>query len=543
MAAANIAARLAERAREHPDKLAVIEHDRRCTFRELEDQVERLARGLERAGIARGAKAALMVRPSIEFFALTFALFRAGAVPVMVDPGMGRQHIGTCLKEAAPRAFIGIPLAHLARTLMGWAKDSVETVVTVGFTWWWGGETLESLMAGNPRADHPEVHAEDVAAILFTSGSTGVPKGAVYTHRIFSTQVDMLIRDFGMGPSDVDVPTFPLFALFDAALGATAVIPRMDFTRPAQVDPREIIGCVRNNNATQMFGSPALLDRVGTHGQQCREKLPTLKRVITAGAPVPPRAMEKFATMLSPEARIYTPYGATEALPVAAIAHPEILEETRHESAKGRGTCVGRPLPGLDVRVIRISDEPIARWSDELAVAPGEVGEIVVRGPIATAEYYARPEATALAKIPAPTSSSDSVFYHRMGDLGRMDERGRIWFCGRKSHRVITARETLFTIPCEAIFNQHPRVRRTALVGVGAKGAQKPVLCVELERDRRGPQPDHATIKRELLALGAAHAHTAGIREILFHESFPVDIRHNSKIFREKLADWAAGLT
>lgn len=534
---ANIAARLAERAQEHPAKAAVIEHDRQCTFGELEARVERLACGLERAGIARGVKAALMVRPSIEFFALTFALFRAGAVPVMVDPGMGRQHIGTCLREAAPRAFIGIPLAHLARSLMGWAKDSVETLVTVGFTWWWGGETLESLAAGNPRPDHPAVDAGDVAAILFTSGSTGVPKGAVYTHRIFSTQVDMLIRDFGMGPADVDVPTFPLFALFDAALGATAVIPRMDFTRPAQVDPREIVGCVKRNAATQMFGSPALLDRVGSHGVAVREKLPTLRRVITAGAPVPPKALAKFATMLAPDARIYTPYGATEALPVAAIAHPEILGETAALSALGQGTCVGRPLPGLDVRVIKISDAAIARWSDDLLAAPGEVGEIVVRGPIATGEYYARPEATALAKIPA-----DGSFYHRMGDLGRQDAQGRIWFCGRKSHRVITPAGTLFTIPCEAIFNQHPRVKRTALVGIGAAGHQRPVICVELERGKRGAQPDHATIKRELLALGAAHAHTAGIREVLFHESFPVDVRHNSKIFREKLADWAAGL-
>ena len=535
--AANIAARLAERAREHPGKAAVVEHDRTRSFAELEACVERLACGLESVGITRGAKAALMVRPSFEFFALTFALFRAGAVPVMVDPGMGRQHLGECLDEAAPRAFIGIPLAHLGRWMFGWAKHTIETLVTVGPTWFWGGETLESLSRSKPPR-HPDVAPDDVAAILFTSGSTGVPKGAVYTHRIFSTQVDMLIRDFGMGPADVDVPTFPLFALFDAALGATAVIPRMDFTRPAQVDPREILGCVRRNGATQMFGSPALLDRVGRYGQASREKLPSLRRVITAGAPVPPATLERFATMLAPGALIHTPYGATEALPVASIDHTEILGETRDASARGRGTCVGRPLPGLDVRVIRISDAPYPRWSDDLVVPAGEVGEIAVRGGIATAEYYGRPQATALAKIPVDGGG----FYHRMGDLGYQDAQGRLWFCGRKSHRVVGPAGTLFTIPCEAIFNQHPRVKRTALVGVGAPGHQRPVLCVELDRDKRGARSDHATVERELLALGAAHDHTRAITAVLFHDAFPVDVRHNSKIFREKLAAWAAEL-
>ena len=536
----NIAGRLAVRAREHPDKLAVIERGRTCTFAQLDADVDRLAAGLSNVGIGRGARTVLMVKPGVDFFALTFALFRAGAIPVLVDPGMGLRHLGACLAEAEPHAFIGLPLAHVARIACGWAP-SAKVLVTLGHHWLWGGHTVDELREGRtvPAAQGPttaaDVESKDIAAILFTSGSTGVPKGAVYTHRMFEAQVDMLVRDFGMGPADVDVPTFPLFALFDAALGATAVIPRMDFTRPAKVDPREILACVRDHGATQMFGSPALLDRVGRYGREHREKLPTLRRVISAGAPVPPVAMERFATMLSPEARIFTPYGATEALPVARISHVEVLGETREASARGAGTCVGSPLPGMDVKIIRITDDPIERWSPDLELPAGQVGEIAVRGPVVSAGYWRRERSTALAKIAAEGGA-----WHRMGDLGYRDAQGRLWFCGRKSHRVQTAEGTLYTIPCEAIFNQHLRVKRSALVGVGEEGRKQPVICVELEPEP-GRRPVHATVRSELLALGAAHAHTRGIREILFHDSFPVDVRHNSKIFREKLAAWATG--
>jgi acyl-CoA synthetase (AMP-forming)/AMP-acid ligase II len=234
--------------------------------------------------------------------------------------------------------------------------------------------------------------------------------------------------------------------------------------------------------------------------------------------------------MLTPGAEIQTPYGATEALPVACITGSEVLSQTAALTAEGRGICVGKPWPGMQVRIIRISDEPIPAWSEALCVPAGQVGEIVAKGPVVTREYFRRPEATALAKIP----ESDGTVRHRMGDLGYLDEAGRLWFCGRKSHRVNALPETLFTIPCEGIFNQNPWVRRTALVGVAAGNAQIPVLCVELES---GADKDH--VRRELLATAQHFAHTRRIQTVLFHPGFPVDVRHNAKIFREKLAAWA----
>jgi acyl-CoA synthetase (AMP-forming)/AMP-acid ligase II len=541
----NIASHLPAMAAKQPHRLAVVFPEGRdrhghvsythYTFRQLDEASDRLARGLAKVGVGRGVRTVLMVKPSLDFFALTFALFKAGAVPVLVDPGMGVRNLGECLAEAEPEAFIGIPRAHIARIVLGWARKSVRTVVTVGPRLFWGGCTLEQVAAlGEGDASVVETRAEDVAAILFTSGSTGIPKGAVYTHGIFAAQVELLRQTYGIEPGEIDLPTFPLFALFAPALGMTAIVPDMDFTRPGQVDPRKIVEAIENFGVTTMFGSPALLRRVADHGVQHSIRLPSLRRVISAGAPVPADVLERFTTMLAPGVQVFTPYGATEALPVSSIGGEEILRDTCKRTVNGEGVCVGRPVPPMQVRIMQIRDEPIAAWSDDLLARPGEVGEIVVKGPVVTREYYRRPESTSLAKI----ADTDGGILHRMGDLGYFDDQGRLWFCGRKSHRVITANGTLFTIPCEGVFNAHPKVLRTALVGVGENGAAQPVLCVELRCP--ATREEQLQIDRELRELGAAHAHTRDIDTFLFHPSFPVDVRHNAKIFREKLAVWAA---
>ncbi len=543
----NIAAHLPEMARRQPHRPAIFcpagqGRQRppayvRWTFRELEHESNRIALGLEAIGIRRGVRTVLMVRPSLEFFALTFALFKVGAVPVLIDPGMGVKNLKACLAEARPQAFIGIPQAHLARLLLGWGKDSLQIFVTVGRRLFWKGTTLRRLCAAcTGDADYvmAQTDSAETAAILFTSGSTGVPKGAVYSHGNFAAQVETLQQIYAIRPGEIDLPTFPLFALFAPALGMTSVIPEMDFTRPARVDPVKIIETVERFGVTNMFGSPALINRVGLYGAAHGVRLPSLKRVISAGAPVPAVVLDRFAGMLADGAQIFTPYGATEALPVCSIGSREILAETRTLTDQGKGVCVGRPVENIRLEVVGISDAPIEHWSEALPVAPGEIGEIVVKGPQVTAAYYNRAASTRLAKI---ADSENGGFYHRMGDLGYRDAEGRIWFCGRKAHRVTTPETTLFTIPCEAIFNTHAQVFRSALVGIGEPGRQRPVLCVELEPG--AGRADRAAIRADLLKIGQRFPITRPIRDVLFHPAFPVDIRHNAKIFREKLALWA----
>ncbi len=503
------------------------------TFRQLERESDCFAHGLERAGIGRGIRTILMVRPSLEFFVLTFALFKVGAVPVVVDPGMGIERMLACLQESRAQAMIGIPQAHVLKVLKPAAFRSVRTAVTVGRRWFWRGLRLKDVRH-LPWKAYPiaETRRDEMAAILFTTGSTGPAKGAVYTHGVFDAQVRLIREQFGISPDEIDLATFPLFALFDPALGMTAVIPDMDPTRPAQVDPKKIIEAVLNHGVSNMFASPALLNRVGRYGQEQNIKLTSLKRVISAGAPAAPATIARFSAMLEEDSEIHTGYGATEAMPVSSFGSREILSETARLSERGFGMCVGRPIKDVLIRIMAISDQPIEEWSEVVLSPEGEIGEIVVSGDIVTRGYFDRPRDTALSKI----QDGDRI-WHRMGDLGWLDSKGRLWFCGRKNHRVVTPLKTLFTIPCEAVFNNHPAVFRSALVGVGRPPRQRPVICVELEPDQR--TVDRQALLNELREMARTNVLTEAIDTFLIHRRFPVDIRHNSKIFREKLALWA----
>ena len=546
----NIAAALPRMAIERPDQVAIrcpsgrladgtVEYAHSLTYADLERRSSAIAAGLRDAGLQRGAHVALMVRPSPELFLLMFALFKLGAVPVLIDPGISKRALKQCLDEAKPVAFIGIPLAHAARCVLGWARASLTLHVTVGRRWFWTGPTLQQLEARGAELSFSmaDTGADETAAILFTSGSTGVPKGVVYRHRHFLAQIDLLRDALTIEPGGVDLPTFPPFALFDPALGLTSVIPDMDPTRPASADPRRLIQAINQFGVTRMFGSPALLDTLSRYGESKHVRLTTLKQVTSAGAPVPPEVVARMQAMLPKDAQIWTPYGATECLPVAVIEGRE-LRETRTATESGSGTCVGRPVTGNQVRIIAISDEPIAEWAATHVLPAGEIGEITVAGPSATDGYFARPAATAQAKISETLSDGYVRIVHRMGDLGWFDEAGRLWFCGRKAQRVETASGPLYTEQIEPIFCTLPDVRRAALVGVGPSGQQRPIVCIELATGTLKHQ--HSRIIDALRELAERHALTTGIRDFLFHPKFPVDIRHNAKIGREQLAQWAA---
>ncbi|PIQ96259.1 MAG: AMP-dependent synthetase [Nitrospinae bacterium CG11_big_fil_rev_8_21_14_0_20_56_8] len=534
----NIARALAQLAGSDSESPAVVVPSRNqtLTFAELEADSNRIASGLAAAGLGRGDRVLVLVPFGLDFVSTAFGLFKAGAIPVLIDPGMGRTHLLQCVLESQPKGMIAIARAHMARWIFSRFFRTVQVRITAGSRWFLGGSSLDAIRrAGDPGFVPAQVGADTPAAILFTSGSTGPPKGVLYTHGAFCRQVEILRDVFGVQKGEVDLPTFPLFGLFSVGLGMTAVIPDMDFTRPAQVNPERIVRTVRQYRVTNSFGSPALWDTVSRHCREQGETLPSLRRILMAGAPVPGSLLERFESIVDRECRIHTPYGATEALPVASIERKEILGETWERSRTGQGICVGKAVRGMEVSIIPLSDPPIDQWDDSLAMKPGEVGEIVVKGPWVTREYFNRDEANRLAKI----KDGDTV-RHRMGDVGRIDDLGRIWFYGRKSQRVLTAQGPRFTLPCEAIFNRHPEVKRSALVGLGQPGNQEPVIVIELRnRGILTSAKEKSRLTRELLALGGQFPHTAMIARVLFHPSFPVDVRHNAKIFRERLAEWA----
>ncbi|GHT38964.1 hypothetical protein FACS189427_13220 [Planctomycetales bacterium] len=315
-------------------------------------------------------------------------------------------------------------------------------------------------------------------------------------------------------------------------MGVSAIIPDMNTSRPASVIPKKIIEQAEEWKITQSFASPAVWKKVADYCTVHGKVIGTLKRAVSAGAPVSAAILEKLKPCINPKGDIYTPYGATEALPVASISAEEVLEETAFRTNMGCGVCVGSRFPSIEWKVIKITDEPIERFEFAEGLPQGEVGELIVMGPQVTKMYVNRPQANAAAKM----LDDDNRIWHRMGDVGYFDEHERFWFCGRKAHRVETINGTLFTIPCEAVFNQHPAIYRSALTG--SPHSSEPRIFVE-------PLPEHYPKTRkqreqllaELLELGKRHPNTETLTDIRILKHFPVDVRHNIKINRELLTN------
>ncbi|MCL2457505.1 MAG: fatty acid CoA ligase family protein [Desulfobulbus sp.] len=530
----NIATALHSTAAAQPGQIGLVALEdgqwREWSFAQLQENCDGFAAALHTEGIQRGDRVMLMVRPSMAFFCLTFALFQLGAVIILIDPGMGYKNLLRCIGSVRPDILVGIPQAIVFNRIFRAPFATVRKRITIGRAWWMPGKRLEPQPAEARGMFRYQAEEADPAAIIFTTGSTGPPKGVAYTHGIFHAQLRMIRDYYGIGPGDVDQPGFPLFGLFAAALGAKAVIPDMDPTRPARVDPEKFVRTLLAHQVTYSFGSPAIWNVVSRYCLEKKMVLP-VRTVLMAGAPVSGELVDRVRRILPETARIFTPYGATESLPVASIEGREIVAATWPLTRTGHGACVGRALPGMEIRIIEPVEGEIAAWQDVRELDAGVIGEIVVRGPVVTRLYADNEQETRLAKISDPEG-----FWHRMGDMGYLDGDGRLWFCGRKAHRVPTAWAMLYTIQCEAIFNEHPRIRRSALIGLGDKPDRKtPVIVVEPE----GLIRDQQRLFAELRDLARANPLTERIEHFLAHRSFPVDIRHNAKIFREQLAAWA----
>jgi len=538
----NIAHYLPQMAAEHPQQDAVIQPRgkawQRVSYAELEQRSNAIARGMASLGIERGMRVCLFVKPGIDLIAITYALFKLGTVPVLADPGMGRKRLLAAVEKMRPEVFVGIPLAQIIRNIFPKPFATVRTAITVGRGPKLGGVRLSELEREHAGPfECAQTASSDEAAILFTSGSTGPPKGVVYTHGMFNAQVHALDALYQFEPGERDLACFPLFALFNTALAMTSVIPRMNVSKPARVRPENIIAAITTHSATTTFGSPAIWKRVVPYCIKHGVKLPTLRRVLIAGAPVPPALIADFHRVLSDAADVHTPYGATESLPVASAAGRAIVNEYLPQVRSGAGTCVGKPAPGIELSILGVTDDPIDMWDPALEVPAGEWGEVCVRGPVVTHEYRHEPEHTRAAKMRDPLPGNAP--WHRLGDVGYVDAEGRLWFGGRKSHRLETANGMRMPVPTENVFNELPDVARTALVGVGAAGSQVPVLCIELDSAASPGPMGRKRVIEEVQAAAKQHELGRDIEHFLIHPSFPVDVRHNAKIHREQLREWA----
>ncbi|MFK0222891.1 fatty acid CoA ligase family protein [Streptomyces vinaceus] len=564
---------LERHARDFPHKPAVVHpvgtgrvRRRRPVYRtlsygRLQSTVEELAAGLNRAGISKGTRTVLMAPPGPELFALAFALFRVGAVPVVVDPGMGLRRMLHCYRSVGAEAFIGPPVAHLVRVLGRGSFSSINVSVTLGRYGIGRTRSLTAVRALGAAAEPAGAAAcdEDLLMIGFTTGSTGPAKGVEYTHRMALAISRSIEAVHGRTSDDISLVTLPFYGILDLVYGSTLVLAPLAPSRVAQADPELLVDALERFSVTTMFASPALLGPLASYLSDVRpgrHPLPDLRCVVGGGAPVPDSTVAALRRVLDEKARVHVTYGATEALPIASIEAEELVGSPERETAgapgtdganrtdgtatltaQGAGTCVGRPVPGTEVAVLSVTDGPLTGLSSAVMLPSGETGEIIVRGESVSRGYHRSPAANRLHKIPGSTPGAAP--WHRTGDLGRLDGEGRLWFCGRASQRVRAEGGDLYTVSCEGIFNAHPMVRRTALVGVPGEDGSKtrPVVCVETL-----DALDEAAwvgLRTELRALAAAHAPTQGLREFLRHPGFPVDVRHNAKIGREELGRWA----
>ncbi len=522
--------RFEQNVREHPQKPAFIYFDGHkwitLTYQNIFDKTQRFLRGLEAGRYTPGMTAALLTPPSADFFPFALALLKLGIIPILVEPALGIKKIREVYEESKPAIFVGNTLTHTLRILFGWGKSSVKHNLTI--------ENVKRLTS-NIQPQSPIINYQlpitSLAAIIYTSGSTGLPKGAIYTQANLAAQLDLLKDTFNISQDEIDLPAFPLYALIDLLLGVTSVIPDITFPVPGKTDPKKVISAIQRFGVTNMFASPVVLDILSSFAENNHSSshpilLSSLKRIITAGAPATIDLQKRFRHLLADHTSLFGIYGATESLPIAKVESRDVfaLEE---KTKNGAGICLGRPIKGVAVLIIPITEEPIKEWQDSLTVKPNVVGEITVQSGATTRGYIHREDANQVSKI-----ANRGEVIHRMGDVGYFDEEGRLWYCGRKSHRVTTKDDVLFTEQIENIFNAHPQVFRTALVGVDGD----PVLWVELEKHVR---VNEDKIRRELIDMAQHHTQAAQIEVFLFKKKLPTDVRHNSKIIREELTTLA----
>jgi acyl-CoA synthetase (AMP-forming)/AMP-acid ligase II len=450
---------------------------------------------------------------------------------------MGKDNLLKCIEECKPHGFIGVPKAHLLRL----AKRDLfkDLKFSVWVTGWPipGAITLNFFKSFSSfPVPQPPVAFNDLALVAFTSGATGKPKGVEFTHSNIEAQLEIFATDFGLGGASpdnplLDLPLLPIFSLFTLALGVGSVYAPLDPAKPLSLDPARIVHIIRDQRINFSFGSPTLWNKISEYCVRSATRLETLQRVFMAGAPVPINTLARLADLL-PNGMAYTPYGATEALPVTLLSAAEILDRRQRGvlelPAKGGevGTYVGHPVSGVELIVAGVSEQ-----GELTGCAPFEIGEVLVTGRNISVAYLNNPSATMRAKVQA-----NGKLWHRLGDLGYLDTDGGLYFCGRQVHAIVAPERTLYSIPVERIFNTDPRVRRSALIAVGGK----PGLVVE-PHPESWPESaaDEQMLLNDIAKIGSSSPLTAGIQQFYLCQNFPVDARHNAKIFRDKLGQWA----
>lgn len=494
------------------------------SFGELCERVMGAAAGLHRLGVQPGDRVAVLVPPGPDLLAAVYAIWRAGAVTVIADRGLGLRGLGRAVRGAHVRWIVGPPAAIAVARAARWAPRA--RAIVLGSRRVLGATPFEDLVRDS--GDVPPAPGEDApAAVLWTSGATGPAKGVRYTHGQLLAQADAIARTYGITEDDRLVAAFAPFALYGPVLGIASAIPDVDVTRPGSLTADALEAAAASIDATIVFASPAALANVVATSTGELPALSRVRLVLSAGAPVPVDTLRSMAVR-APVATLHTPYGMTECLPVADISLDQIAA-----IGPGRGVCVGRPVAGASVRIspLRVSAPTPDRGSAGAipSVPAGVTGEVLVRAPWRSAGYD---QLFAIERDARPTGD-DGVTWHRSGDVGHLDADGRLWIEGRSVHVIDHADGPVTPVPVEVAVERLDGVARCAAVGVGPAGRQQLVVVVEdVGRD--------AGLAGEAVAAAVRAAVDHPVSAVLTVRALPVDIRHNTKIDRLAVARWAS---
>lgn len=526
-------AELDSRSNDHSLAVVDIHPPRSLSWSELGQRVNALAAGLQEIGVKAGDRVNLLVPPGIELTSLIYACLRLGAVIVVADAGLGTKGLGRAIKGAGPSFLIGIDRALTGARVLNWPgiKISVSSLSPKKRTLLGVAHTLDELLEIGGRktvdASSFEPAAPDAdAAILFTSGSTGPAKGAVYTHRQLAAMRDTLRDTYDLKAGSGLVAGFAPFALLGPALGATSVTPDMDVTAPRTLTATALAEAATAINATTIFASPAalanVLDTKSELNTAQHKKLAAVSLLLSAGAPIPEPLLAKVQDLV-PNAKVHTPYGMTEALPVTDIDLAGI-----REAGNGNGVCVGTAVAGATVAIAPIDARGAA--GDQPEYTPNVTGEILVRAPHVKDRYD---------RLWITESASSSIAgWHRTGDVGHLDDAGRLWVEGRLVHVLSTAAGAITPVAAENAVQGVRGAGRAALVGVGPDGTQAAVVVMETVPAVRKPGPASASVAAKVREAVAPTG--IEVAAVLVVPALPTDIRHNSKIDRAALAKWAS---
>ncbi|MCU1389846.1 MAG: putative fatty-acid--CoA ligase, partial [Ilumatobacteraceae bacterium] len=350
------------------------------SFVDLHQRVMGIAAGLASAGVRPGDRVAVLVLPGVDLLASVYACWRAGAVTVIADRGLGLRGLGRAVRGARVQWVIGPTKALAAARVLRWAPRA--RLIAVGRVRALGAVATLGVLARSTAPLPPEPRPDDPSAVLYTSGATGPAKGVRYTHGQMSSQRDALAALYDIGADDRLVAAFAPFALYGPALGIASTIPDVDVTRPGTLTAEALVTAVSSVAATVVFASPAALANVvRTAGAVPDPRLASVRLVLSAGAPVPVATLRAMAD-LCPNATLRTPYGMTECLPVADISLPEI--DVAIAGSAAAGVCVGTPVAGVRVMIAPLDFDP-ARAVESVGV--GVMGEVLIRAPWVSSGY------------------------------------------------------------------------------------------------------------------------------------------------------------